>query len=115
MGIYYGTEDDDLLRGSVADDTLVGGKGYVTYTSAVAALVDGGVNVGAYVYSSYGERSAEEINQDIWLLAQSFEGLSAIFVDEVSGRADDIATYAAVVDYAHALGLRVIFNPGTLP
>ena len=115
MTTFCGSEDTDFLTGSADDDVLVGGKDYYTYTTAVDMLIAGGVNVAAYVYSSYGKRSAEEINQDIWLMQQSFDGITAVFLDEVSGLTEDKATYASVVDYAHSLGLTVIFNPGTLP
>lgn len=115
MAIIFGGEIKDNKTGTAQDDLIVGGRSGATYTNAVANLVANDVAVSGYVYSSYGERSAQEINQDIWLMKENFAGMTSVFIDEVSGRHDDLATYMAVVDYAHSLGLKVIFNPGTLP
>ena len=115
MATIFGTEANDLRNGTDADDFMVGGLAGSTYRDAVANLKTHGVNVAGYVYSSYGARSAQEINHDIWLMTKSFSGMSAVFIDEVSGTKADFATYRAVADYAHSLGLKVIFNPGTMP
>lgn len=115
MATIFGGETGDTLRGTAGDDLIVGGKAGSTYSNAVAGLVTSGVGVSGYVYSSYGARSAQEIGQDIWLMKQSFAGMNSVFIDEVSGRSSDLSIYRAVVDYAHGLGLKVIFNPGTLP
>lgn len=115
MSRLFGTELSDAVTGTAADDLIVGGKAGATYQNAVADLVAAGVNVCGYVYSSYGDRSATEINQDIWLMKQNFAGLTSVFIDEVSGETADKATYQSVVAYAHGLGLSVIFNPGTIP
>lgn len=115
MAVIFGGETKDNKTGTAQDDLIVGGRSGATYTNAVANLVANDVAVSGYVYSSYGERSAQEINQDIWLMKENFAGMASVFIDEVSGSHDDLATYQAVVDYAHSLGLKVIFNPGTLP
>ena len=115
MAVIFGGETKDSKTGSAQDDLIVGGRSGATYINAVANLVANDVAVSGYVYSSYGERSAQEINQDIWLMKENFAGMTSIFIDEVSGSHDDLATYQSVVDYAHSLGLKVIFNPGTLP
>lgn len=115
MAIIFGGEAKDSKTGTAEDDLIVGGRAGATYTDAVANLAAHGVGVSGYVYSSYGKRSAQEISQDIWLMKENFAGMTSVFIDEVSGSHDDLATYQAVVDYAHSLGLKVIFNPGTLP
>lgn len=115
MAIIFGSEIKDKKTGTDQDDLIVGGRSGAIYTNAVDNLLAHDVAVSGYVYSSYGERSAQEINQDIWLMKENFAGMSSVFIDEVSGTHDDLPTYQAVVDYAHSLGLKVIFNPGTLP
>lgn len=115
MATIFGGETTDTLTGTAGDDLMVGGIAGSIYANAAADLAAHGSQLAGYVYSSYGARSASEIGQDIWLMKQSFAGMSAVFVDEVSGATGDLATYRAVVDYAHGLGLSVIFNPGTLP
>lgn len=115
MATIFGGETADTLSGTSGDDLIVGGKAGSTYTTAVANLAASGAGISGYVYSSYGARSAQEIGQDIWLMKQSFADMSSVFIDEVSGRSSDLATYQAVVDTAHGLGLTVIFNPGTMP
>ncbi len=115
MTTIYGSETGDLRIGTDADDFIVGGIAGSTYRNAVTNLTAHGVNVAGYVYSSYGTRSAQEINHDIWLMKKSFGGMNSVFIDEVSGTQSDFATYRAVADYAHSLGLKVIFNPGTMP
>jgi Ca2+-binding RTX toxin-like protein len=111
----FGGEFDENLNGTSLADVMHGGLANPLYQQGVEALAAAGVHVAAYVYSLYGERSANEIIQDIWLLKQGMPEVSAIFVDEVSGLAEHVATYRSVVDYAHQLGLQVIFNPGCLP
>jgi Ca2+-binding RTX toxin-like protein len=115
MATIFGGETKDKRTGTAQDDLIVGGRAGAIYTDAVATLVANAVSVSGYVYSSYGDRSSGEINQDIWLMKESFSGMRSVFIDEVSGISDDLATYLAVVEYAHSLGLEVIFNPGTLP
>lgn len=115
MARIFGTENADTLTGSSTDDLIVGGIAASTYANAVTQLAEHGVEIAGYVYSSYGNRSALEITQDIWLMQESFPQMSAVFVDEVSGLQEDYATYRAVADYAHTQGLKLIFNPGTLP
>lgn len=115
MTTLYGSENSDEVVGSAGNDLLLGGLAGSTYRNAVANLVAHGVHVSGYVYSSYGDRPAPEVMHDIWLMKQSFRGMTSVFVDEVSGTAGDRATYQAIADYAHRLGLKVIFNPGTLP
>ncbi len=111
----FGSERDETLTGTRGDDIIHGGYANDVYRSAVDRLTSSGVTAAAYVYSSYGERSATEIRNDIWLMKQTLPGLTAVFVDEVSGATEHKATYRSVVDYAHELGLQVIFNPGTMP
>ncbi len=115
MATIFGTENADTISGGIAGDLIHGGIAGATYGNAVADLAAHGVEVAGYVYSSYGARSALEIEQDIGLMKQSFPAMSAVFIDEVSGQTADLAVYKPVVAYAHALGLKVIFNPGTLP
>jgi len=115
MATLYGGENSDAVVGSAGNDLLVGGLAGSTYRTAVANLVAHGNHVAGYVYSSYGNRPAQEVMHDIWLMKQGLKGMTSVFVDEVSGSAGDRATYQAIADYAHRLGLKVIFNPGTLP
>ena len=115
MARLFGSENADSITGSTSDDLIVGGIAGSVYANAVTNLANHGVEIAGYVYSSYGNRSAIEITQDIWLMKQSFPQMSAVFIDEVSGLASDYSTYRAVADYAHAQGLKLIFNPGTMP
>lgn len=115
MATMFGTELADAITGGAAADRIHGGIAGVTYGNAVANLAAQGVEVAGYVYSSYGERALQEIQQDVWLMKQSFPAMSAVFIDEVSGLTGDLALYSPLVTYAHSLALKVIFNPGTLP
>lgn len=110
-----GSDRDENLTGGQGNDVIHGGGLNAYYDDAINALAANGVAVAGYVYSSYGNRSIGEINQEIWLLKQGHPALTAVFFDEVSGAAEHRDTYQAVADYAHQLGLQVIFNPGTTP
>lgn len=111
----YGSDANDRLSGGKENDVLHGGLSNTTYEYGINMLADQGVTVAAYVYSSYGLRSAREMTDEIRLLKLGHTNISAIFIDEVSGQEGHRSSYQTVVDYAHQLGLKVIFNPGTLP
>ncbi len=110
-----GSERDETLTGSAGNDFIFGGCSNEYYRTAIDRLTASGVKVSGYVYSGYGGRSAAEINADIWQMKTSFAGLTSVFIDEVSGATAHKGGYQSVVDFAHQLGLQVIFNPGTIP
>lgn len=111
----YGTIIGETLLGTSEGDTLYGGGADMLYTSALDTLANAGVGIAAYVYSGYGTRPLSEVKHDIDFLSTIYPQMSYLFIDETSSQSADLNHYYAIADYAHALGLQVIFNCGILP
>lgn len=78
-----------------------------------------------YVYTSYGARPIEEIQQDMrtYMDIYGIKAISGFFLDEVSSKAEDSQYYHTVIDYGNSLlkarsfcsqNFGIILNAGTI-
>lgn len=111
----YGTYQSETIIGTSDDDIIIGGSTNPDYTSGLNQLNASGIELAGYVFSGYGSRGVDEVNRDIWFMKTFYPQSQFVFIDETSGQFKDAATYALIADYAHSLGLKVIFNVGTTP
>jgi hypothetical protein len=85
------------------------------YVRGIHDLVEAGIKVVGYVYTSYGERPLADVLDDIdhWNEFYKDEGVSGIFFDETSTDLQKLDFYTNVTNYAEAKGLPfTILNPG---
>lgn len=102
----------------VSDPTA---SGLAAYDAAISAAHASGSSVYGYVWTNFANTGAgpaapiatveTQINQ--WV--NSYPGIDGIFFDGASSVQSGVSFYQAIDTYAHAKGLRVIFNPGTVP
>ncbi len=84
------------------------------YTTAIADLVAAGVKVVGYVYTSYGNRAAADVQADIDRWHSFYPAVTGIFFDEMSNVAGLEPYYAGLTAYAKSHGSDLtIGNPGT--
>lgn len=80
----------------------------------VAALEAAGIQIGVYVYTEYGLRSAEVVKQRIRFAKARFPKAKFIFFDEQNGRPEFVEFYKDLTAYSKAQGFEfTIGNPGT--
>ncbi|OYV38366.1 MAG: hypothetical protein B7Z83_03775 [Thiomonas sp. 20-64-5] len=91
------------------------------FQQGIAQLHQAGVTVLGYVHTSYGQRDAALVQQDVQAYAQCYD-VDGVFFDEVSNKASLAAYYAAAAatvrqDIAPTSGKSalVAINPGTYP
>ena len=85
------------------------------YTRGIQDLIQAGIKVVGYVFTKYGARNTQEIVKDIeaWKTFYKAEGVSGIFFDETSNKADLLDFYTNLSKEARDRGLPyVILNPG---
>jgi hypothetical protein len=102
----------------VSDPTA---SGLAAYRAAIVRAHRFGSLVYGYVWTNYANRGpgprapvvaiTTRINQ--WVAR--YRGIDGVFFDGVSDGAAGVGFYRTIDVYAHAKGLRVIFNPGTVP
>jgi hypothetical protein len=85
------------------------------YTSGIARLTAAGIKVIGYVSTDYTGNSAATVKADIDRWKAFYPGqLGGIFFDEQSNKADDVAYYRDLSQYAKSQGLPfTVGNPGT--
>jgi len=88
-----------------------------SYTSYMKKLVSAGVEIIAYVHTSYGGRSLSDVETDINTYGSKYAnlGIKGIFLDEVSNSVSEINYYATLYKYITTkYGYSEVFiNPGT--
>ena len=85
------------------------------YAPVVSALQDADVRLVGYVDTDYGRRSVADVVADVHVWVRR-DGLSGVFLDQVSSGIDDLEHYAQLVAQVRAAGARfVALNPGVHP
>lgn len=115
MQEIYGTIENETLYGTANSDILYGGNADPSYTNVLAAIRNNGGESAGYVYSNYGSRTLLEVEQDIAFMKSVYPDMDYVFVDQTSSKSVHLSYYSAIADYAHTLGIKVIFNVGTTP
>jgi hypothetical protein len=84
------------------------------YERGLKDLRESGVTILGYVYTKYGDRPRQEVEQDI-ALYNNYYNLDGIFLDETASNAQKLAYYQDIYHYIkNQTNLKqVIINPGT--
>ncbi len=85
------------------------------FSKGIQDLVDAGIKVVGYVYTSYGDRETQEVVDDIeaWSNIYKDDGVSGIFFDETSTDSSYLTYYSDLSNEARSRELDfVILNPG---
>jgi hypothetical protein len=96
-------------------------SGLAAYRAAIVRAHRFGSSVYGYVWTNYSNRGpgpqapVVAIKMQITQWVAHYRGIDGIFFDGVSDGAAGVGFYRTIDVYAHAKGLRVIFNPGTVP
>lgn len=88
------------------------------YKTLAKRLRDAGIMPLAYVFSSYGARSAIEIQMEVELWKLRYPDVQGVFYDEVSSAANKVGFYGRLTGIAKTLiGAKsiVVLNPGAIP
>lgn len=88
------------------------------YKTLAKRLNDAGIVPLAYVFTSYGKRSAVEIQMEVELWKRRYPDIQGIFYDEVTSTADKIGFYGRLTGIAKTLigaNSIVVLNPGAIP
>jgi len=74
-------------------------------------------DVYGYIYTDYGQRSINEVEDDIKMWLQLYPQISGFFVDEVTSDPISILYYNQLIAFIQkqAPNLKVILNPGVIP
>ncbi|MGD9970421.1 MAG: spherulation-specific family 4 protein [Sulfuricurvum sp.] len=115
MQEIYGTIENETLYGTANSDILYGGNADPSYTNVLTAIRNNGGESAGYVFSNYGSRTLLEVEQDIAFMKSVYPDMDYVFVDQTSSKSVHLSYYSAIADYAHSLGIKVIFNVGTTP
>jgi hypothetical protein len=84
-----------------------------SYAAAIPELIAAGVKVIGYVYTSYGERPAAEVQADMDRWRSFYPTVTGIFFDEMSNKAGLELYYAGLTAYAKSRGADfTVGNPG---
>lgn len=83
-----------------------------SYTLLVAKAQAAGVPIYGYTHTKYGARPVADVMADV-RNHKLWYGVRGIFVDTTSNKPEHVAYYQGLCDSIHALGLKVILNPGT--
>jgi Spherulation-specific family 4 len=81
-------------------------------SSNVSKLRAVGAITAGYIDSYYGGESLSSVYTQI-SHHQSWYGIDAVFIDEMSNRSNKLSYYRSIYEYAKRKGLKVIGNPGT--
>jgi len=120
-----GSAWDNIAAGAATVETIAiinpnsgpdssAGSSYTTYMNK---LNNAGVILIGYVHTSYGDRSASDVQKDIDTYVAQYPGLQGIFFDEVSDSAQYLSYYTSLYNYVMAKSgyVHCILNPGTQP
>ena len=102
----------------VSDPTA---SGLAAYDAAIGEAHASGASVFGYVWTNFANTGSGpaapiatiESQIDAWVT--DYHGVDGIFFDGASSAQAGVSFYQAVDAYARTKGLRVIFNPGTVP
>jgi hypothetical protein len=84
------------------------------FTSGINQLVNAGVQVIGYVFTSYGNRSVTAVKSEVASWKQWYPQVTGIFFDEQASVPGKESYYATLGSYAKSLGLSLtVGNPGT--
>jgi len=86
-----------------------------SYSRGIQDLINGGIKVVGYVYTSYAKRDKQDVIDDIeaWREFYKEDGVSGIFFDETSTNSDDLDYYTTLSNEAKNRELDfIILNPG---
>lgn len=100
-----------VIFGVIREDAVAVGRPDSDYLHGLHKLHDAGIKVLAYVETSYGDRSMQDVKDDVKAYSQYF-AIDGIFFDEVSGSMDHLAYYEALISYARSFSAveEVILN-----
>jgi hypothetical protein len=121
--IYYGTNTDatdqsiiDANPEYLVDNSSVGPWGG---NADISKFMDAGIKYFEYIDGGYEGTVSQAIPNDLqsnldYITAIAAAGAYGVFIDEVSAypSAEDLAYLKQLSDYAHSLGLKVVFNVG---
>lgn len=88
----------------------------LNYEKLVKKLFEVNITMVGYVYTKYGKRDINEVksNIDNWEKFYKNLGISGIFFDEASSKANEIGYYKELSDYVKNKGFKIVItNPGT--
>jgi len=84
-----------------------------TYTAGIAKLIAANIRVLGYVGTDYTARTPATVKADVDRWKMFYPGLHGIFFDEQSNKAEDVAYYKDLSQYAKSQGLSyTVGNPG---
>ena len=121
-----GTRAIEIMNADNGPGTSIGvsdptASGLAAYRTAIRQAHASGSSVFGYIWTNYANTGPgptapvaaieSQINQ--WVT--DYAHIDGIFFDGVSSEASEVGVYRTVDSYARARGLRVIFNPGTIP
>ncbi|MEO2068131.1 MAG: spherulation-specific family 4 protein [Desulfurobacteriaceae bacterium] len=86
------------------------------YSEFVSAINENGKIPLGYVYSSWGTRDMQEVEDDIDLWLKLYPEIKGFFIDEVEGINETFYYYKKITDYIRSLGnFSIVLNVGALP
>lgn len=111
----------DAVRSNPTAKTLVvvnpsngpGERSSNDYVAGIGALDAAAVPMAGYVYTKYGSRAAQDVEQDLVTWTKLYPQVKQVFVDNMSNEPGLEQYYAGLTQYAKSLGFqRIIGNPG---
>jgi hypothetical protein len=86
------------------------------WARVINAASANGVKIYGYVYTSYGQRDARAVEQDVKLWLQFYPAITGFFVDETASGPDQLPYYQERYRFIKGLNpdLQVCINPGTI-
>jgi len=86
------------------------------YSEFVSAIKESGKIPLGYVYSSWGVRDLQEVEDDIDLWLKLYPEIEGFFIDEVEGTSETFYYYKEITSYIRSLGnFFIVLNVGTFP
>jgi hypothetical protein len=124
--VYPGAQWDQLIAAANSGVEIIaiinpssgpGTRAEAAYGTYMKKMAAAGIDMVGYVHTTYGDRSINDVRNDINIYASQYPGLKGIFIDEASASASDIAYYTQVYQAITAKSgyTNVILNPGTQP
>jgi hypothetical protein len=84
------------------------------YESGIGLLTAAGISMAGYVYTKYGSRPSQAVEEDVSAWSQLYPQVTGIFVDNMSNKPGLEGYYSELTGRAKSLGFKMVMgNPGT--
>ena len=120
---FYNLSEWDKVADADADEIAIinpsngpGNDVDDNYVQFIDKLVSNGKKPVGYVYTKWGARDIDEVEDDIDTWLGFYPNIKGFFIDEVTADANGLDYYKRLTDYIRSKGdYYIVLNPGTTP